>query len=374
MLGLDIVSREVRGEYLVYSAVPSNAVKRCPLCGSGRIVKYKKQTRTVRDLNEDGHKVTVIISGHRYQCRDCGGNFGEEYAAADKSGRLTKRLKAAIQRECLESTFKAAAERYGISQTSVKRVFAEYIKEMNAVRTLAAPEILGIDEVMLHNQYRGVFVDVTNGRVLEITENRSKEAVRGFLLSLPDREKITCVAMDMRRIYKSAVEELLPNAAVVIGKRYVIAELNKAFDDLRPIVRAAADKLRDMRSLLTADSAGLSQSQTERLESILGEYPRLKTMYELKEELCGIFTRCKTRGEAETRYEKWLKSCRENSVSAFESFIETAALWHTEIFNRFDYPRADSADSFGDIIREINRAGRGYDFEVIRARVLFRGA
>lgn len=36
----------------VYTVEPKNVVKWCPECGSDRVVKHKKHTRKVRDLNE----------------------------------------------------------------------------------------------------------------------------------------------------------------------------------------------------------------------------------------------------------------------------------------------------------------------------------
>ncbi len=227
----------------VYTVEPKNSVKWCPECGSAHIVKYKKQKRMIRDLNEYEHRVGIIIQGHRYQCKDCNNNFGEEFDAIDKAGRLTKRLKATIRKECFEKTFKVIAEQYGISQPSVKRVFDEYIEELSANYKINAPKILGIDEVHLHSQFRGVFVDVIGQRVIEMTEDRKQETIRNFLLSLPDRNNISCVTMDMSRHYKYVVNEVLPNVPIVIDKFHVIKELNKALENIRTGLRNLLRKI-----------------------------------------------------------------------------------------------------------------------------------
>lgn len=364
----------------VYTVEPKDAVKWCPECGSERVVKHKKHTRQVRDLNEYEHRVGIIIQGHRYQCKDCGNTFGEDFDAIDKSERLTKRLKAAIQKECFEKTFKVIAEQYGISQPTVKRVFDEYIGEINASYKPYAPQVLGIDEVHLHKQYCGVFVDVTGQRVIEMTENRSKETVKNFLMSLPDKEKITCVTMDMWRVYKCTVEEVLPNAVIVIDKFHVIKELNKALENLRRSLRKDMDKnarvsLKNMRFLLLTGFENLNQRQKTQLDAILDEYPQFDMPYTLKEMLRDIFTYAKTKEEAERVYAHWVRLCKNNACDAFYDFIKMVDNWHTEIFNYFDHRYTNAqTESLNNVIREIDRAGRGYTFDVLRAKILFRGS
>lgn len=364
----------------VYTVEPKNAVRWCPECGSERVVKHKKHTRNVRDLNEYEHRVGIIIQGHRYQCKNCGNTFGEDFDAVDKSEQLTKRLKATIQRECLEKTFKVVAEQYGISQPTVKRVFEEYINEVNKDYQPYAPQILGIDEVHLHKQYCGVFVDVTGQRVIEMTENRNKETIKSFLKSLPDKEKITCVTMDMFKVHKFAIKEVLPNATIVIDKFHVIKELNKALEDLRRRLRKDMSKearisLKNMRFLFLTGVENLTQRQKEQLQAIFDEYPQFEMPYNLKEMLRDIYTYAKTKEEAERAYAYWVKLCEKNFCTEYFQFIRTVEYWHTEIFNYFDYRYTNAQiESLNNVIREIDRAGRGYTFDVLRAKVLFRGS
>ncbi|MDE6677593.1 MAG: transposase [Ruminococcus sp.] len=53
--------------------------------------------------------------------------------------------------------------------------------------------------------------------------------------------------------------------------------------------------------------------------------------------------------------------------------MSTVANWHMEIFNYFNnrYTNAQT-DSLNNVIREIDRAGRGYIFPMLRAKVLYR--
>lgn len=377
----EILKRETNKDNdYIYTVVPKSKMNWCPECGSAKIVKHKKHNRMIRDLNEYEHRVGIIIQGHRYQCKECQSYFGEDFDAVDKSERLTKRLKIAIQKECFEKTFKVIAEQYGISQPSVKRVFDEYIEEISADYKAYAPQVLGIDEVHLHSQYCGVFVDVLGQRVIEMTEDRNKVTVKEFLAALPDNQKIECVTMDMWRPYKDAVRDVLGNVPIVIDKFHIVKELNKTLEDIRRTLRKDMEKgnrvsLKNMRFLLLTGNDNLSPRQLNQLKLLLNEYPQFNVPYQLKEAFRDIYLYCTTREEAEQAYNEWIKTCHDINCTAYDSFIDTVENWHTEIFNYFDYRYTNAqTESLNNVIRETDRAGRGYTFEILRAKILFRGS
>ncbi len=377
----EILKRETNKDNdYTYTVVPKAAMKWCPECGSANIVKHKKHNRIIRDLNEYEHRVGIIIQGHRYKCKECQSYFGEDFDAVDKSERLTKRLKTMVQKECFEKTFKVIAEQYGISQTSVKRVFDEYIKEISADYKAYAPQVLGIDEVHLHSQYCGVFVDVLGQRVIEMTKDRNKVTVKEFLAALPDNQEIECVTMDMWRPYKDAVRDVLGNVPIVIDKFHIVKELNKTLEDIRRTLRKDMEKgnrvsLKNMRFLLLTGNDNLSQRQSNQLKLLLNEYPQFNVPYQLKEAFRDIYLYCTTREEAKQAYSEWIKTCHDSNCTAYDSFIDMVKNWHTEIFNYFDYRYTNAqTESLNNVIRETDRAGRGYTFEVLRAKILFRGS
>lgn len=362
--------------YCTYQATVKTSPAECTECGSVHIVKHKKHDRMVRDLNEYEHRVGIIIHGHRYQCKECGNTFGEELKCVDKSGRLTKRLIAKIRLECFDKTFKDIADEYGISQPSVKRIFEDYVDELSESYTLYSPQILGIDEVHLHSQYCGVFVDVLGQKIIEMTENRNKVTVKKFLKSLPENHKIQCVTMDMWQPYKDAVLDVLGDVPIVIDKFHIIRELNRALEDIRKTLRKDMEKesrvpLKNMRFLFLTGSENLTPRQTKQLDMLLEAYPQFKTSYYLKEAFRNIYQFAETRYEAEQMYANWLQA--NEGCHAFDGFISTVGNWYTEIFNYFDnrYTNAQT-ESLSNVIREVDRAGRGYTFPVLRAKILYR--
>ena len=376
---LEITERTIdeNNDY-TYQATVKVSPSECPECDSAHIVKHKKHDRMIRDLNEYEHRVGIVIHGHRYQCKDCGNTFGEELNCVDKSGRLTRRLIIKIQLECFDKTFKDIADEYGISQPSVKRLFEDYVDELSKSYTLYSPQVLGIDEVHLHSQYCGVFVDVLGKKVIEMTENRNKVTVKKFLESLPENHKIQCVTMDMWQPYKDAVTDVLDDVPIVIDKFHIIKELNKALEDIRRTLRKDMEKesrvsLKNMRFLFLTGGENLTPRQSKQLDLLLETYPQFQTPYLLKEAFRNIYQFAETRAEAEKQYVEWVQANADEDCHAFDGFISTVANWHTEIFNYFDnrYTNAQT-ESLNNVIREVDRAGRGYTFPVLRAKILYR--
>lgn len=361
-----------------YQATVKTSPSECPECGSAHIVKHKKHDRIVRDLNEYEHRVGIIIHGHRYQCKECGNTFGEELDCVDKSGRLTKRLIAKIRLECFDKTFKDIADEYGISQPSVKRIFEDYVDELSESFTPYSPQVLGIDEVHLHSQYCGVFVDVLGQKVIEMTENRNKVTVKKFLESLPDNHKIQCVTMDMWQPYKDAVLDVLGDVPIVIDKFQIIKELNRALEEIRRTLRKDMEKesrvsLKNMRFLFLTGGENLTPRQSKQLDMLLEAYPQFKTPYYLKEAFRNIYQFAETREEAEQMYAEWVQANEDEDCHTYDGFISTVGNWYKEIFNYFDnrYTNAQT-ESLNNVIREVDRAGRGYTFPVLRAKILYR--
>lgn len=106
---------------------------------------------------------------------------------------------------------------------------------------------------------------------------------------------------------------------------------------------------------------------------LLEEYPQFKTPYYLKEAFRNIYQFAETRADAERFYADWVRANEDEDCHAYDSFIATVENWHTEIFNYFDNRHTNvQTESLNKVIREIDRAGRGYTFPVLRAKVLYR--
>lgn len=366
------------GDYL-FHVKPKNANIECPNCESTNTVSYGSYNRMVRDLNYTGHKVGISIMGNRRKCKDCSVTFVDTFDSIDTNSKMTKRLRKEIQIESLKRPFLQVAQNYGLNVSTVKRSFDDYAAAEEKKRVMYSPEVLGIDEAHLNKTMRGVIVDVKEHRVIEILPTRSKVEVMKYFDSLPNSENIKVVTMDMWRPYREAVYECLLNACVVIDRFHVIKLVTEALDTIRKRearrIKQKEDHidLSNFRTLLLSNFEDLTEEQEYELIDYFIESPLIEDAHTLKEGFRAIYF-AESRREAETSFESWAKTIPD-SLPEFQAVISTVRNWHTEIFNYFDYRYTNGiVECLNNTIKSVERLGRGFSYEVLRAKVLFANA
>lgn len=374
--------QEKQGDYLfTIEPVGDDRPNRCEDCGYDNIIIHKNIDLHVHDLDINNHRVGIVVKAKRYRCKNCGSTFTPEYHSLD--GRMTKRLRDEIRKEAFRENFSTLAERYGLSTPTILNIFNEQAMEYDRQYTLTMPKVLGLDEVHLHSAYCGVFVDVNkeDGKVIELTETRSKEHIKEVLKKMEHPENLQYVTMDMWQPYKDAVLDVFPNMTIIIDRFHVIKELQKCLESIRKEVsRAIQEKkvrksLKGNRFLMLMSSENLSPAQSERLEEIFEDFPQFRLPYELKEAFRNIYEFAESVEEAEQMYSEWCKAVENANAEAFYPLIKTVANWHTEIFNYFKFEGDNrtnaQTESLNRIIKDMDRTGRGYSFPVLRAKIIF---
>ena len=374
--------RELPPNKVLYIVTPKNPISReCPNCGN-KLHIHKKSELKVRDLDEYGKEVGILIKADSYICKTCGNTVREKFPSIQK--QMTTRLVEAIRRDSYrEGTFTDVAKRYHVSPSKVQSTFEERGAEYLANYRLITPPVLGIDEVHLNNAYYGVYVreDVNNGRIIEISEERNKQAVIEVLKRMEEPENLRYVTMDMWRPYRDAVAQVFPNAPVIIDRFHVIKELQKCLDKIRSetcktIANTRVRKsLKKNRFLLLSSRENLSPSNIANLNQLLVNYPQFEIPYILKESFRNIYAFATTKDEALAMFEEWVDECRKHGVTAYDSFIQTVYNWRPEIFAYFDFRGGNrtnaQTEGLNRSIRNLARDGRGYSFQNLRLKLLF---
>lgn len=382
VLGLDefrVLKKEENGTDILFTVELKKPPAECVECGSTSIIKYGKYERFVRDANYFDKKVAINILGNRYKCSNCGITFVGDYISICPKDRMTLRLRETIKRQALKDTYSKIAAEYSLTKQTVRNVFLEYVEEQERQRVLHAPTVLGIDEAHLSKNMRGVIVDVENSRIIEMLESRRKDSIEEFLFTLPNRLDIKVVTMDMWKPYKNAINYCLPHANIVIDKFHVIKELNEVLDTIRKRVVNKDSILlkninkRNIKYLLGSAIENLEPEKQKQLDFILRAYPDLQVAYSIKENFRLVY-QCPDRTSAEEQFKDWVKIVMQyqNEYPEFLDVLKTIKNWYKEIFNYFDYKYTNGiTEALNGTIKSIERAGRGYTFEVIRAKTLF---
>lgn len=364
---------------ILYILKPKERPICCPQCGSTALYVHKSAKRKVQDLDMFDHRVGLMVDGKCYRCHDCDFLLRIDYPSLE--GRLTKRLADAIRQDSIKNTFSQTAARYHVSVTTVASIFNEYTDRCMLSHRLIAPTVLGIDEVHLEDDYRGVFVCVNKneGHVLEFTEKRTYQSVVNTLQKFEQPENLKLVTIDMWKAYKNAVNAVFPSVTVIVDHFHVIKNLIHDMDAVRAsicksIKAAERRNLKHNRFLMLQNNENLSSKQGRDLKQLFKQYPQLENIYLLKELFRDIYANAKSSKEAYSMYTEWCKACQESGVTAYDGFIATVNEWSNEIFAYFDYPDMDrtnaQTESLNRKIRTIARDGRGYKFDVLRKKII----
>ncbi len=363
------------GDYHI-KAETTSPPDRCNHCGSDVLVGFGRRENWIRDLPIHGKRVGLSIDSRRFRCKTCGKTFYESLPNVDSKRSMTVRLKTWLEKRSLRHPFTHLAEETGVSNTTIREVFDDYGRELQESFRFETPEVLGIDEVHLIRRSRAVFTNIPSCYVIEMLPDRNKTTVGRYLSDLPDKRRIRCVAIDMWRPYQDAVRDALPGVPVVVDKFHVVRMANAALDALRKTVGGTfhPEKRRALmrnRHLLLKRSSDLNDIQRKRLEEWGRDFPILARAHQAKERFFDLYE-SPSRSEAAKRYKEWDESLDHEIRPTFGPLLTAFHNWEGSILAFFDHRVTNAcAESANNLIRAVQRMGRGYSFDVLRTRILF---
>lgn len=323
-------------------AVPLSRASPCLACGSLAVVGHGTDAQVVRDFPCHGKYVLIHVDRQRYRCKQCQKTWFEPLPEVDERRQATSRLVCYIERQALRRTFVALALEIGVDEKTIRNIFHDHVAELEQARRVEAPAILGIDELHLLGHPRGVLTNLEAKTVLEVLPDRKKSTIAHYLGHLPSKERVQVAVIDMWRPYWEALQEQLPQAAIVIDKFHVFKMLSQAVEAVRKDIRnSLSDRQRRTlmhdRFLLLKRPRSLNEQDQLILESWLGTFPRLKAVYERKEEFYGIYD-ASTQEEAFSSYFAWLEHVAQDGI--MDAFLDLALAiehWGDGIFAYFQH-------------------------------------
>lgn len=379
--GWIVTSKRLDGQEYELEAEYDVAPSSCQKCGViGRLYRHGTKPTTYRDSPIRGHTTRILAKVQRYKCRDCGETFLQPLGGIQDARRMTERCVEYIQSQCLRDTFVRIAEHVGCDDKTVRDLAGDYIERLNAEYKPWLPEWLGIDETQIDGKLRCIITDVVNRLPIDMLPDRDKPLVTKWLYQFKDKRVVKGLAIDMWRPYKDAAQSVFPGLPVIIDKFHVVKMANKAMDDVR--ITLAKDQERRVgkdwmrrKSLLRMRYKNLNEKGRFNLQMWLDNEPNVAVAYHLKEAFYDIYE-APTKGDAAERLDEWRASVPSSMKSGKKSFaplLTATRNWREEILAFFDHPISNGyTEALNGVAKVINRSGRGYSFEVLRARLLFK--
>lgn len=371
----EVTQVEEHEDEIIISAHPSVSLSVCLFCDHPSPFKHGNAIHTFHEAPIYGKRAVIRVDRQRYHCHHCNKTFFQPLPEFDEKRRVTKRLLAYLQKRSMTRTFISLAEEVGLHEKTIRRVFHDYVETLERSTHFATPRIMGMDELHVIHQARGIITNIEAGTAVEFLPDRKEQTIRRYLSNLEHRETIEIVCIDMWQPYRKVIREVL-QASIVIDKFHAVKMANEALDQVRKEVRASlSDKqrrtlMRDRYILLRRNSE-LKDKDRLILETWLHNFSVLRQAYDLKEQFFQIWD-ASDKEEAYIRYLAWQSRITPEVSNAFSPITLTVEEWGDELFNYFDNRITNAyTESLNSLTRVAARLGRGYSFDVLRARLLY---
>lgn len=335
------------------------------------------QYNLLRDTRSEGKLVFINLKVKRYRCSQCGKIVSDIFTFYDKHAHITNRLRDEFVSRCIKGeTFSYIARDYGVDHKTVAAAFNAYVRKHNEQLNYSyTPEVLGIDEAHIDDNYRLVLTDVKQQRLLDIKKDTSSKTVKTYLKAL-NPSVCRCVTMDFAPAYAKAVSDVLPDATIVIDKFHVVQEINRCLDnvrkDLQNKYRTQGIDIRRFKKsqrLFMTNWEDLTSDSADILNRWFNEFPELYEAYMCKETFRDIYLTAKTYEQAAEMFDLWYDVVPD--FDRFSPMKRTMKFRRTHILNYWHYQWTNAyTESVNNIIRGIDKAGRGYKFDTLRDRCI----
>ena len=372
--GWALTGKRNDGTAETFEAEYLHEARACEKCGSVSFYRHGTKKTTYADSPLRGFSAKLEATVRRYRCKDCNETFLQPLGGVLDERRMTERCAAFIVKAALKHTFVHVAREVGIDEKTVRAVASERVSELSDQHRPRLPRVLGIDETKIAGELRLVLTDVEGRRLLDMLPARDKDTLAIWLGHFMDRSQVKVVTIDMWRPYQRIAAALLPGAVVVVDKFHIMRMAGEAMDRVR--IRLAKVKGTDVRRhwvrskvLLNKRPHNLTEKQRFNLDMWLDNEPEIAAAYRAKEAFYSLFDLPKA--EATQTFDDFAASVPASVKAEFKPLLTAMRNWRSEILAVFDYPYTNAfTESLNNLTKHIVKAGRGYSFDVLRARIL----
>lgn len=366
---------DILGQSIKYDAVAASRPSRCTNPKCLHEIKphiHDSKHNTLKDIKAEGKIVVIDLEIRRYKCPDCGYVFPDEFTFYKQKAHITNRLKDEFVRRRLSGeTFSYIARDYGVDDKTVAKAFSDYSDaHLDEELITYTPSILGIDEAHIDDHYRLVLTDVGNKKLIDIRKNNKQSTVTEYLRTL-DQKVCKTVTMDFAKGYAYAVKKVLPDALIVIDKFHVIQEVNRCVDNVRKDLQNAYRRegydiriFKHSKNLFMANLEDLDDKGISALDRWFSAFPELYEAYMVKETLRDIYC-CKDYKTASEMLNDWI-----GHIPNYERFNAMKSTFIDRREHILNYFRCGATNAFTEStnnkIKNIEKLGRGYKFDVLR--------
>ena len=289
----------------------------CAQCGAACSVHDHQPERQWRHLDTCQYMTILRASVPRVKCGSCG-VVTASIPWAQPYSRFSEMFECYaidILQSC--QVIERSADLLRISPDQLHYLMQKSVERGLALRQSVCMPItsLAIDEKSLQtgHHYVTILSDATENRVLEVTAERTLEAVKATYNALSDKqlETVKSVTMDMWSPFATVTQQVIPHADIVHDRFHLSCYLNNAVDITRraenkKLVAHEDKSLQKTKYLWLKNPENFTEKEQRLFDQLRSENiaPQLFKAYDLKEEFRTFFE-CATVEQATKLFEEW---------------------------------------------------------------------
>ena len=360
---------------------PEGLAVPCPECQQSCSIYDHRSERAWRHLDTMQFKTYLVSEVPRVNCKSHGVK-SVKVPWADLKGQFTSLFERFAIDVLLSASSKSkAAELLGLTWDEVHHIQKRAVQRGLDRRLLDEVTHVGIDEksFLKGHHYASLLYDIDGKRVIEVVENRTKEAATELLKSLPEdvKEGIEAVAVDMWDPFLSAIKENLPNAEIVHDKFHIVSYLTKAVDEVRRkehkvLIIDGDDALKGTKYLWLKNPDNWSDENQKTFKNLQTKGLKVGRAWAIKETFNNLWEYTYQKS-AKKFFDEWYWWA---THSRLDPMIKVAKMLKRHLDNILTYLTHRitnaTAEGFNSKIQSIKSAARGFrNFSNYRIAILF---
>lgn len=224
---------------LVFKAYLKNQLEYCPNCGcinNNTIIKYGTKKCLIKIPNVSGLTAYLELEKQIYKCKECNKKIFSKTDEVDYRCRISNNTKHLIIKTSQNTiTYKLIASMTNVSDKTIQRV-NDTVYDDDKLYKDYLPENICIDEFTYKNKVMAFnFCDSTNGKTIDLVENRSLENLNKYFSYYlkESKEKVKTVVMDMYKPYITLINDNFKEAKIIIDMFHIVQLISRSFNKTR---------------------------------------------------------------------------------------------------------------------------------------------
>jgi transposase len=332
------------------------------------------QWRMFTDTTRDGQPAIIHYKLQKWKCASCGKTPQEHLAWAEGGHGFTARAAQVVFNKAIRQSFTAVGNEFGTDPKTVADIFMDHaVPAVEAIRR-RTPRVLGLDEKYLWRDYRGTLANVEESTLLWLLHARTESALSGFFATMPDRDRVEVVVIDMYAPYRKMLPTWFPSATIVVDKFHIVRYATLAISTGRAALKMAGQPEEDRKELKRSRYTLLKRRENWKAHDVRTfklieqKWPEMAELYEWKEAAHSLFEWPHGQAAARQAYAVWLDGLPPKFRRFFRRFTNNMRdeRWGKEIFNYFDHRYTNGyTERLNGMIDDANLIGRGYPYRTL---------